>query len=242
MELRDVLKFDPLLAAEEITGNSYKTDKVTEDLGLALMFQHIEHKNSILNKTGDSTYSMDVLEYQDILKSIGFELAKSWNFTVKEREETEYIYGHQKLGIILYFTTYGSSVNSGSFYYCWKPNNRNVGNRVTSSGRYESESHENWRGDERFEIEYPEDLYWAGNHDCREGIRYNISQLKRNGTFYPIWPKPSQCRKMPGLYFMNTADWEEVKPGSRETINFVFLKKYSELPDWCAGIIGNSCQ
>lgn len=30
-------------------------------------------------------------------------------------------------------------------------------------------------------------MIWSGNHDCREALRFNISQLKKHGTFIPSW-------------------------------------------------------
>jgi hypothetical protein len=48
MKLDNILNFDALNSAEEMTGESYKTDKKTEDLGLSRFFAHNKLKEKIL--------------------------------------------------------------------------------------------------------------------------------------------------------------------------------------------------
>ena len=70
----DLLTFDPLDAAEQITGESYKCDEGTSALGFLLAMQHNQVKNERLMALGDTTLQNDLTRYTDIIKSLGFEL------------------------------------------------------------------------------------------------------------------------------------------------------------------------
>ncbi len=91
-----------------------------------------------------------------------------------------YIYIEREAGILLRFDTYQQNdVNSGSFYYCWKPNDDvNNYNHVISSGQWYN-----------YDRQDRSKMYWGGYHDSREAIRFHINQLKQNGTFITPWPK-----------------------------------------------------
>lgn len=246
MDLREILDFDPLSAAESLTDKSYKTDETTEMIGFYLHLAHNQKKNEILKAAKDSTLNNNLIDYLAIIYDIGFELAGEWKFSNRDGtvEETQYLFAHRELGIILNFDTYGANhVNSGSFFYCWKPNDPKDAYLVTSSGCFESESLKNWRNDPNFTEDFPSDIYWSGNHDCREAIRYNINQLRENGTFLPKWPVASQGKRMSGLYLMNYMDWEDegIKrrgPSHGEFLRGIFMQKYNLLPQWTKDIIG----
>lgn len=238
MNLSQLLKYDPLTAAEEMTGKSYKTDRLTENLGLAMHILHVEQKDAMLKSVGDSTFSNTLENYLKIIESAGFEFAKRWSFKSDGIYDTvcdefEYVYAHRELGIVLHFDTHrGVDLNSGSFYYCWRPDESKDNWGVTSSGGFESEGHRDWR---KWDNDItPDDLYWEGNHDCREAIKFKVSRLKEHGTFLPKWPSPSSQRNMSGLYLMNYMDWRDPCIGYHD----LFTKKYSELPEWVKEIMG----
>lgn len=252
-KIKEMLSFDPLLAAEKIAGKSYKDNDDVGLLGLGISIKHSEIKNAMLDSLGDSKYGSDLVEYQDILAELGFELAASFPFQGSSwggeppHKETQYIYGHREYGIILAFDSYaGKRVNGGSFHYCWKPNSEGEGARygITSSGGFESESRIKWRHEPEFIDKSPDDLYWCGFHDCQEAIKFHIQQLLANGTFYPKWPKASQGMNKSGMYFMNYMDWKhpDYKSGSQCPDSYttkVFMSKYNALPEWCKDIIGS---
>jgi hypothetical protein len=175
----ELLNFDALDTAEKITGKSYKTDKDTELLGLALLMGHKEEKKSRLAESCDTYFSQSLENYLSIVNELGFKLAYTEKIIPKtkdDKEDTYYIFYHPE-GIILSFDSYwgNKSINGGNFYYNWRPNNIKNRSRLTSSGsfaRYDTENN---------------DYIWSGYHDCREALRYNINRLREHGSFVTPW-------------------------------------------------------
>jgi hypothetical protein len=176
-----LLTFDPLDAAEQVTGHSYKCDEGTGLIGLLLAMRHGEIKNQHLTELDDTTLSNDLDRYTRIITELGFELvldvpfdAPGWNADDPVRPEHLFIYAHRD-GLLLSFDTYDSvRVNGGKVYYCWKPNpDIDRWNCTSSGGMYKDEDGS---------------TYWAGDHDCREALRHNLQKLRDNGTFLPQWP------------------------------------------------------
>lgn len=247
-----MLKFDPLQAAEDLTGRSYKQDSVTEALGFALMVQHGQTKAKLLEESGDSTLSNELKKYKQIISEIGFEPAASfpfqrpgWGQEDSPVDDVLFVYAHRQYGIVLVFDSYcRDRVNGGNFFYCWRSNGGETWN-LNSSGSYESETHPDWRHDPQFDKGNPEDLYWAGSHDCREAIRHKISALASNGNFLPKWPTPSQGRKMSGFYLMTGVDWKNAdiagrmcSPGHDAWMEKIFTERYEQFPGWLKEIVG----
>ena len=56
-EIKDVLSFDALQEAENLTGKSYKDDKATEALGFIAHIQNGKRKEQMLKSLGDTTFS-----------------------------------------------------------------------------------------------------------------------------------------------------------------------------------------
>lgn len=64
-----------------------------------------------------------------------------------------------------------TTINDGNFYYNWRPRDPEdpMRYRVTSSG--------GWR----------DGGVWAGDHNCREGLRFHLAQLREHGEFVMPW-------------------------------------------------------
>lgn len=130
-------------------------------------------KDAAMFLTGDSSFSNEVTQYLNIAKSIGFKIVLDLPFETKDafdetpRKERFFILWRTD-GILLVFDTFGgNSVNGGHFYYNWVPNEG--AHDVTSSGGMIN------------------DKTWAGDHDCRQGLKFHIRQLEKNGKFLPKW-------------------------------------------------------
>ena len=195
----ELINFDPLQEAEQLTGVSYKEDETTSMLGLALAISHNVVKDAHLTAEDDTLLMNDLDRYQRIITEMGFELvldlpfeAPGWDAGEPPRKERYFIYAHCD-GLLLSFDTYqGVRVNGGHVYYCWKnkpSTERNWG--VTSSG--------SMRPDGQGE------LYWAGNHDCREALRHKIGNLRQHGTFLQQWPSGHQMF----LWFLHHQDTKD---------------------------------
>jgi hypothetical protein len=150
-DIKQVLDFDALHDAEKLTGKSYKDDKLTESIGFLNHITHANLKEDMLNQLGDSTLRNTESDYLKIVESIGFETLLIEPFTGSSgTSERMYIMWHDEYSILLKFDTYsyiddGSwaksgkevpppSINGGSFYYNWSPNNMDNRHANTSSG------------------------------------------------------------------------------------------------------------
>lgn len=245
-QIQKFLEIDPIAVAEKITGTNDPNNKALQEVSLVSGVVFAGLKQDMLKELGDSNYGNSLEDYLDILGELGFKIAAQFPFVGNNSgvEEMLYVFAIKEKGIVLVFDTYaGERVNGGNFYYCWKPSTIASTYGVTSSGSYESESIEDWRHDPRFLKSPPDDAYWSGNHDCREAISFRIQQLKKNGTFYPNWPKTSRGQKMSGLYFMSYMDWKhpdykvcDFTPNSH--LNKIYRERFSALPKWCQDIIG----
>jgi len=247
-EVKRILDFDALQAAEKVTGKSYKEDKATEALGFLGHIESSKRKTELLKSLGDSTFSNTEEDYLNIVSSIGFESVLIEPFKNKDGiEERLHIMWDRESSILLVFDThtYGDdgswaksgqevpppNVNGGSIYYNWSPNVRHE-SHCTSSGSYVGngdgkgtyttlfnsdftphilpdelriiepildwnrydeyqEAFNNWCDKVDIYIESNQlTSIWSGDHDCREAIKFRISELKKNGTFVKKWIKP----------------------------------------------------
>lgn len=209
--LQEILSFDPLSQAERISGNSYNEDENTMMMGFMMDLMHGQNKETILQSLDDTTLSNDLDNYIRIIKSEGFEEVLILQFigTYTKKCERMFVYFQKEKGILLKFDTYNQNhVNSGNYYYNWKPNDTKEAWGMTSSGGYEKDVNG--------------DLVWVGNHDCREALRFHIRQLSNNGQFVTPW------LKQPFLWLLHYEDTKE-KDYDYNTIN---KKRIGMLPDF----------
>lgn len=191
-KLEKLLNYDPLAEAEKDTGASYKESEFTQHIGFLNHLEHVTKKEEALFSANDTVLSNDLDRYLRIVQDIGFEAALALPFIGRpsgsKKTYDERLFIFWKNGVLLVFDTYlEESVNGGHFYYNWIPNDYKEGRHYTSSGGY-----------------YGEDpMIWAGDHDCREALRFHIQRLEENGTFLPVWKnKPFLWL----LHYMDTKD------------------------------------
>ena len=186
-KLAKLLGVDPLLEAEKITGESYKESAGTSGLGMLLMQDNHASKEALLSLTNDTCFRNKTDEYIAKIQEEGFEQVLLENFTIstgysgeplpveEHKNERFFVFWHPD-GILLRFDTYGGdSVNSASFYYNIAVDNKHEFLAVRSSGTY---------------VTYGDDggkSVWAGNHDAREAVRFNLRRLRACGRFLPQW-------------------------------------------------------
>jgi len=221
-EVGRLLQLDPLAIAENFTGVSYKDDEATALLGAVISMKAADIKNAALTARGDTTFFNMLDTYVSIITDLGFELvldvpfAKKVHGTDDVRQEHQFIYAHRD-GLLLVFDTYDSTqVNGGKVYYCWKPANDDRKHDILESG--------DWR------FHDGKRLYWAGDHDCREALRFNITRLKDNGTFLAQWPLDNDIF----LWLLHHGD-TSVEGYDYKAIN---ENRIELLPDWVRLMIG----
>lgn len=191
-ELEKILKYDPLAEAEKDTGASYKESQFTMNIGLFNHLEHVQKKEEALFEADDTVLSNDLDRYLRIVQDIGFEKVLELPFAGHssggDRIYDERIFIFWRDGILLVFETYmEDGVNGGHFYYNWAPHNFKEAFHYTSSGSYV----------------HDDPWIWAGDHDCREALRFHIRRLEENGTILPVW------KGRPFLWLLNYMDTKD---------------------------------
>lgn len=229
--LKRILDFDPLVAASEATGVSYKESEAVAFLGMAYAMENNALKNKALKNRRDSTYDTEAAEYIEIITELGFELVLKVPFTNDDGVELNLQFFARQDGLILVFDEFQWDieghvpvVNGANLYYNWKPNNIQTRWEVTSSGGFVGPNGESL-------VQNPnitEDQYvWSGNHDAREAIRYKIQQLEKAGTFLSRWAQP------PFLWFLHYMDTK-----GEYDYKVINVERIAMLPEWVQEIIG----
>lgn len=196
----ELLSFDPMTIAERMAepGDS---EHDTMMLGHHLRIIHNRVKNKELALRMDTYWQMDFDEALSVFREQGFK-------TVLEETWPSHREGFIERGVVMWsseglllqassYASYKQDPKTGGFtvptvqlsgatvYYNWVPNDRNEP-RPTESGCY------NLFRDGRMlslrERSAPGDEWvWSGNHDAREGLIHNLSQLRSKGTFLDTW-------------------------------------------------------
>jgi hypothetical protein len=196
----EALSFDPLDVAEQLTGQSYKTDESTSSLGMGLFFLHNQHKREMLERAGDTHYPMKATTMLALLLKDGFELLLTHPFTGKSwdgepcPDERAYVLFCRRRGILVWMETFSrgsadnpeGSVNSVKFYFNWRPNREGV-----YLSRYSGHSVKDpaplFKGEPS---EYnPEGRSYAvsGDIDGREGMFAQLDWMEASGQFITPW-------------------------------------------------------
>lgn len=173
--IKNAITTDCLSDAERLTGQSYKTSKETESIGLILHLNNVQDRNRLLKLTDDTTHSNALADYLRIAFDERFVQVQHLRFVGKNNEqESMYFLFHPRDAILLVFETYGENhVNGGKFYYCWKPNSNKpeFGRHLSSGG---------WK-------EIDGQWFYGGDHDCREALRFHLRELRSLGSFVNPW-------------------------------------------------------
>jgi hypothetical protein len=125
-QVLEAIRQDPIQDAENITGKSYKDDEAVGKLGFLLHMKKNEAVRHMLESRNDTTFSMEVPNYLQIIEDYGFECVFKEEFQSKSYDDkpcTETLYIYFKLpGLLLIFDTYRGHINGGKIYYNWLPN------------------------------------------------------------------------------------------------------------------------
>jgi hypothetical protein len=182
-ELDDLLKYDSLAEAEKVTGKYSGASESTVLLGMALGYDKNKKLEAMLQSSDDTGFSETKMDYLAKLSRFGFEQIYEESFKEGGRDETLNAMFHFQYSILLIFDTYNGNVNSGKFYYHWKPKGESFPYHITSSGGYVD----------------MDNKIWSGNHDCREAVKHNINNLLEYGEFV-AWVQ------QPFIWFLHYGD------------------------------------
>lgn len=171
-EIEKLRKHDPLAAAEQITGESYKDSELTSSIGLSLHVQKCEQMHALMQMTDDTSYRSSMADHMRIAKDLGFEVVYQESHFVQRHkcEDTYYVLWHPD-GILMQCESYGEHRNTAKIYY-------NLAGNVDVLWKVISSGHTAPDGD---------DWVLVGHHDVRECMRHKIGMLRDAGTFRKAW-------------------------------------------------------
>ena len=177
-KVRKALKFDPLAKAEEITGKSYKEDKTTESLGVALHFLGSKAKEQMLQASGDSYFNMEYAKFLKLALEMGFSEVLSDTFDGNDGKKETFKLLWNPSGLLLKAESFSwpdcTHVNSSNIYFNWEPNSEISNPDIGYSGGYEKNG---------------EKLILVGHFDTREGMKTNLNCLLEDGRLVVPWFK-----------------------------------------------------
>jgi hypothetical protein len=177
-KVRKALKFDPLAKAEEITGKSYKEDKTTESLGVALHFLGSKAKEQMLQASGDSYFNMEYAKFLKLALEMGFSEVLSDTFVGNDEKKETFKLLWNPSGLLLKAESFSwpdcMHVNSSDIYFNWEPNSKVSNPDIGYSGGYEKNG---------------EKLILVGHFDTREGMKTNLKCLLEDGRLVVPWFK-----------------------------------------------------
>jgi len=166
-QIREMLSFDAFSQAEKLTGKSYKDDELTSEVGMMLSFERSSQVHSALESMGDTPFSCRFDEYLRIAKDEGFiEVLNVPFIGHDDRNETMVIMWHP-MGILLKSDSCGEYRNTADAYFNWQAH-RASGHYGISGG-------------------YSPDGFLGEGLDMREGLRYKMRMLKRDGVTLNPW-------------------------------------------------------
>lgn len=173
-EFQKLLDFDPLAAAEGLTGSSYKTDDATMRLGLGMHLRSVQSKRQELELRDDTHYMTKFADTLRIYADEGFEIVHS-----HEIEGTPNVFKvlWNPEGVLASVESYSWSssdteltTNTSRLHFNWKYNEETSPWSIPMSGGVT-------------------DDVWIGDIDAREALRHYLNRFRTEGTFLPVWIK-----------------------------------------------------
>lgn len=168
--LNDSLRFDPLAAAELVTGESYRSSDNTIRLGMVIAQDHGKEKSGLLALNQDTDDSAQTYkEWERVAFDIGFE--KVLELPIAETGDFFRVYWAD--GLLLVTDSYwkDKSVNSAKCYFNF---------RATSEDAYKARSGCSHGG-------VPEGETMDASYDSRQGLRLKLAQLRECGEIPAKW-------------------------------------------------------
>ena len=253
---------DPIAEIEKMTGQRVDSGSDSEVmlLALAATSRKSRAKEALLFGAGDTTFSMDADKYLAVVTDLGFipvfeeqfDHLDSQTDTPTDIKETQYVLANPDLGVVLNFNTYsyrdedGSMAihrNSAHIQYCWQSKDSSVRghSNVLSSGGWDSMTDPEWRNKDSHV--WGADMFWFGDNDAREALRYQLRNLMADGHLMTVWPK---IRRPQWTAFINWADWKILSytkmgmDGSSKAIDALNKQRYETTPDWFKAMVNHN--
>jgi hypothetical protein len=228
------LSFDPLQAAENVTGKSYKDCEATSLLGWALQQRQTAIRDEMMDALNDTSFARSFDWTLQRLESDGFQVLLNDVFTVKDFEEglqeRFMILFCARRGLLVTLESYGygskskpeGSVNRVNVYFNWRPKAPGA-DVVMCSGHYVDDPgcHFSDPADPTREGASPRPAKaFVGEFDARTGLFLTLRHMENTGEFITPW------LERPLLWFVN---YEESNSG-RYDYKQITAAKLARLP------------
>lgn len=212
-KLNEVLNFDTFSEAERIVGKPHEEFNDDEQMfALALHAQHSENKRTMLQESNDTHFSMKWEEFKKLMLLNGFSIGMSYKF-INKGIENEAILFYNSNGIVIWSTSYYENLNMAKLY-------AQIGyddeiNFVTKKLEFWDKTYQELVKTPKIEKalaslnDFSHDAFMnikQGIHislDCREGMFYKLSEVKKHFTFFKEWTSS------PFLWFLDYTEENE---------------------------------
>lgn len=214
---REMLDFDGLAQAEQITGQSYKDDKETEGLGMLLHIMGSQVKANHLQSIGDSYFNMPWDESKALFESAGFEIILLEEFEGTDRgsgsPREEFLIA-QRGGAILVAESFSTTRrNKASIYFNAKlkdPKDEYYFPRCSGTSVYIGEfpDHRGFAPKDMTLEEFNAESVRIGDFDAREGMLSRLADIEEHAEIILPW---IEC---PFMSLVNYAEWRRLEKES----------------------------
>lgn len=211
--LDNLLNFDPLREAENVTGHSYKDDGGTSALGMLLAMDNNYKKQQALKANQDSYYGMGFAEFVIMMDEMGFKKVAAGQIPGTDDEW----FIDWKEGILVFYDSFQSGINHATAYFNYLPVGENSCRTGFSGSAVEGPGGKN---------------VWYGHIDVREGFKHRLAKCKESGVFMKKWIK------QPNLWLLHYKD-TKVPGYNPEEIN---RQRIALLPEHVQDAIRGSVQ
>lgn len=211
-----LLSYDPIAAAEKMSGKSHWStfdDKET-DLAIGLVMLSGDAKREALKKANDTYFGMSFQEFVDLITANGFKKALQYTFnniSSWSGPTDEFAVYYRGDGFVITFDSFGDSLNSGKIYGICRRTTDRLMDLIKCS------------------ITPMGNSIFGFSKDVREGMFYTINNAKNSYDVLPIWPGPGCFHWMLDRTEHNSGDesYESWSKRYRE----ISLEKISRCPE-----------
>ena len=167
-EIDQMLSFDPLAAAEGLTGKSYKDDRDTLALGMLMLTEHAAEEREELALRDDTFYGSAYADTLRIFAELGFKVVHNHTFSGSSGGDEDFTI-LWRAGVLAVAESYrGVSTNNAKIYYNWKFADISQSYSIQFSG-------------------HVNDGVVVGDVDVRVAARHILAKLEAGGEVLSTW-------------------------------------------------------
>ena len=238
--IEQVLNFDSVAVAEQLTQMEISAGESVELLGVGLQLNKTALLRKLMTETGDFMFSDVWKRRQSILEAHGFEPIYTYRFTGLDESNHEYmVWIEREHGLVFTQEIAERRVSDdslerewrnadhGKCHFCWLPASEEARTGIRFSGGYESVKNPNWRRDEGWVT--PDDLYLRGYVNADGGLIHQLQSLLIKGTFYPQWPAWDDGKFPISSVFVTSEDYARYSHMDTQIFARISQARYDEM-------------